>query len=215
MEANPLKAIVIGGAAKARNFDITNYDDPTVEIWGFNAIRPNWIRRWDRMFNLHKYDLLRKYGWPVKLEGEWASENPNVPFMTADEWPDGRMANCTIFPREAMAEVMPRPNYHCNSFDWFIAYATFMSYDEIELHGCMVTTEGLVEQLSARSCIEYWSGYAEGRGTKVTCAKDSNLFAASHVVLSNRVYGYDDCPTYEDKTSNAPPEGSTPYRYDE
>jgi hypothetical protein len=209
-------AIIIGGGAKARNLDVAMCDAEGVEIWGINAIRKKWVPRWDRMFNLHRYDLLRKYGWPVEVDAEWCANHEDIPFYTVDQWPDGRMARTIIFPREKMAEAMPRGDYHCNSFDWLVAYAVYRGgYDSVHLHGVTLTTDGLLEQMSSRACLEYWCGYAEAKGVKIVQSKDCNLFYATHLVLSERVYGYDDCPAYEDRTSNAPPGGQPPYRFDE
>jgi hypothetical protein len=205
-------AIIIGGGAKAKNLDAMEFDNPHTEFWGINAIRPKWVPRWDRMFNIHKYQLLRDYGWPVDIDAQWCADNPQVPFYTADEWPDGRMTRAKIFPREEM-KSMPRSDYHCNSFDWLIAAAIYWGFKEVHLHGCMLTTEGLSEQLSARACAEYWSGYAEGKGVTIVPAKDCNLFYAVHAVISERVYGYEDCPVYEDRTAGA--RKGAPYRYDE
>jgi len=206
------QAVIIGGAAKPKNIDFELFRNPDVEVWGINAIRKKWVPRWDRMFNIHKYELLLHYGWPVDVDAEWASEHPEIPFYTADKWPDGRMSRAKIFPRTEMS-YMPRSNYHCNSFDWLIAFAIHNKFDAVHLHGCQVSLDPM-EQLSARACIEYWAGYAEASGTKIFTAKDCNLFYAFHFVQSKRVYGYDDCPAFEDRTS-AHEAGRAPYRFDE
>lgn len=205
-------AIIIGGGAKARDVDVEFCERHDVEVWGFNAIRKKWVRRWDRMFNIHRYDLLRQYGWPVDIDAEWAADHPHVPFYTADKWPDGRMVRAELFPRDRIAESLPnaRNDYHCNTFDWLIAFACYLEFAEVHLHGCNLTTDGLMEQMSARACVEYWSGFAEGRGTKIVKAPTCNLFLATHMVLSTRLYGYDDSPAYEDRTKDG-----VPYRFDE
>ena len=65
------------------------------------------------------------------------------------------------------------------------------------------------EPISARACLEYWLGVAEGRGVRVTVAEDCDIFAFYHLVKSNMVYGYDDTPIFEDRTR---PAGDVPYK---
>ena len=92
-------------------------------------------------------------------------------------------------------------------------FAIHEGFDEIRLHGWMLALNAVSEQMSARACFEYWAGYAEGRGVKVVTAGDCDMFYAYHIVKSERVYGYDDCPAYEDRTRGA--RSGAPYRYDE
>jgi hypothetical protein len=70
----------------------------------------------------------------------------------------------------------------------------------------------MMEQTSAAKCAEYWVGYAEGLGMKVHVGEDSAMFGVYHLTKTNRVYGYDDSPAYEDRTSEGK---DPPYRYDD
>jgi hypothetical protein len=209
------RAVIIGGTTKSQDFDVSLFDNPDVEIWGINAIRFEWVERWHRMFNLHKYQLLRDYGWPVGAEGRWCAKNRSVPFYSMDPWPDKRIFNWHQFPYEAMASsavlTSARNNYHCNSFDWLMAYAIYCKFDAVDFYGVNLALDGR-EQLSSRACLEYWIGFAEARGIQVRLIK-SDLFYAYNLVKSEKIYGLDDCPYFEDHTKDAP-EGA-PYRYDE
>lgn len=208
------QAVIIGGGAKAKCFDYALIDDKDVEIWGINAIRYDWVPRWDRMFNLHRYALLQKYGWPCWKDAEWAASHKDVPFYTMDEWPDGRMTRSKRFPFEMLMHQYPRGRYHCNSFDWLIAYALFERFSVLHLHGCTLVKDGMMEQMSASRCAEYWAGYAEGQGMKVKTYEDCDLFNAWHLVRSDRTYGLDDSPPWEDRRANAPYPDGQPFRYD-
>ena len=56
------------------------------------------------------------------------------------------------------------------------------------------------EPLSAWACLEYWIGYARGRGIRVVLAEDCNLFYNYRIVRDKRQYGYDDWDLIEDRT---------------
>lgn len=203
-------AIVIGGGSKAKYLSTELACRHDVEVWGINAIRPDWVPKWTRMFNLHRYDLLVKYAWPVYRDAQWCADHPSVRFFTMDKWPDKRMDGAEIFPHHELA-LYPRGKYHCNSCDWLIAYATHLGFKRLYLHGFGLAHEGVMEQVSARACAEYWAGFAEAKGTEVILAEDSDLFTPYHLVRSNRVYGLDDCPPYEDRVTGRDP----PFKYDD
>jgi hypothetical protein len=213
------QAIILGGGAKARCIDLSIIDEPDVEIWDVNFIHAHkdWvgtvIPRIDAVFNIHKYDLLKKYGYPTWRDASWARDHRRgTEIYLADKWPDERIAHAQIFPAAELREVYPRGDYHCNSCDWLIAYALYCGFKEVRLHGFNLEREGLMEQLSAAKCAEYWAGFATGKGMEVIVEKDSAMFGVYHPIKTNRVYGYDDCPAFEDKT----PEGTDPpYRYDD
>lgn len=207
----PLKIAMIGGGAKSKFFKGRGYDFGW-EIWGLNAIRPQerlsdqdpWPRiNWARMFNLHRFDHLnRDCPEYIFWDSSWSKANPKVPVYVIDSW-HGMLANERLFPLEAIKHrLAPRGGfYHAGSFDMLVAYAIFLGATEIAIHGVTLATDSAVaEPISARACLEYWCGFAEGRGIKVTCTEDSNLFYQYHLVKSNSVYGYDDVRLIEDRT---------------
>lgn len=195
------KAIVIGGRATARY--LKGYDK-TWELWGLNAIRPfavEWVldRPWSRMFNLHLWEYLKR-DWSDGLEKDigWAHLHPKVPFYVCDPWAIGALPRQVIFPRRTL-EKMPHGTYHAGSFDWLAAFAAHLKLVALDFHGVGLNMES-GEPLSARACLEYWCGYAEGRGCKITFSPDSQPFAQYHLVKSDTVYGYDDVKLLEDQT---------------
>jgi hypothetical protein len=212
------QVIIIGGAAKASCLDVELCDQEGVEIWAVNLqhTRDPWLPRTDRMFNIHKYELLKAYGYPLVRDAEWCRDNKDTKFYVADRWPDRRMARALIFPRHEIANQFPaaRNEYHCNSCDWLLAYALYEGFEAAHLHGWTLARDGAVEQVSARACAEYWSGFCEGRGMKIVLAADSDLFHPYHLVRTDRVYGYDDCPAWVDESKDRRFDGA-PYRYND
>lgn len=201
------KAIIIGGSAQRRYFK----DDKRSEIWMLNgqwlSSSRDWVPRIDRAFNLHRAKLLKYYKYDLRNEGDWTQENPSIPFYTMDHWPRDIIQNRSgwrQFPFEDMAKKMRRGGYHCGSFDWMVAFAVYLGFKEIEIHGVGLCLEA-GEPISARACLEYWCGYAEGRGVKVTVAPDCDFFHFYHLVKSTLTYGLDDTPIYEDRTKKGVP----------
>lgn len=196
-----MRIVIVGGRAQQKYFGYKLRDQKNVEIWGLNAIRPRWVPYWSRMFNLHTYERLIREDWPVEVEQDWATENPDVPFYVLDKWP--KLASQRIFPGKRLMRDFPRGDYHCGSFDWMVAFAcTMPKVTEIALHGIGLerAVEG-GEPISSRACLEYWCGYAAGHnGIEITCAKDTDLFMFFHVVKSRLIYSYDHTPLVEDRT---------------
>lgn len=174
------------------------------ELWGLNAIRPTWAKHfpWTRWFNLHRYDHMAR-DWATGLVDEiwWAQQHPEIPFYKLDdEWPTTvRLPNPRIFPREAIRRFFKCREYHAGSFDWLVAYAIYLRFQEIRIHGVNLNLES-GEPISARACLEYWCGQAEARGIRVVTV-DCGFFCQYHYVRSQTLYGYDDVKLVEDRAS--------------
>lgn len=189
--------VAIFGGAQIRDFGAVAVLDDSWEMWGLNNVIPACVPRWTRWFNLHHYRTLRRE-WAHGLANElaWAHLNPRLPCYVLESW--GRKLPCErIFPRKQLAK-MPRGNYHCGSFDWMVAFAVLLGAEEISLHGIGVAYEG-GEPMSAHACLEYWCGYAEGRGIAVH-AHDVNCFYNYRIVRDRKAYGYDDWDLVEDRS---------------
>lgn len=229
-----MRIILVGSLVKRRYLEETLKQEGTGEVWGLNAIYPKWIdeRQWSRRFNLHTYENLQRYKWKPEYfqrEVDFSRNRPEVPFYTIDEWPEPHdLAGWKRWPVEAMDDTFPRRSrYHCGSFDWMVAFAVYLNsghgsgghaisepVHEIVLHGTALTMEA-GEPISARACLEYWCGVAEGHGIKVTVAEDGALFDFYHLVRSDLCYGLDDTPVVEDKRSYSPNKGKAPYDYED
>lgn len=222
-----MKIILVGSLVKERYFP-KDIDYSTTEVWGLNAIYPKFVQAWSRRFNLHTYENLQRYKWKpefFKREVVFSAQYPRIPFYTIDEWPQThKLAGQKLLPFTWMDDALRRNRYHSGSFDWMVAFAIYLDgcgdselyqqIDEIIIHGCALTMEA-GEPISARACLEYWCGVAEGKGIKVTVAEDSALFDFYHLVRSDLCYGLDDTPVVEDKRSNSPNKGRAPYDYED
>lgn len=199
MKKKPLRVVMVGGAVRRPDEVISKFRKGW-EVWGLNAIYPNWGSHiaWARRFNLHLWaHLLRDWKGGLRAEIGMAQLMPQVPLYVLDPWRPGALPNEKIFPREALAK-MPRGDYHAGSFDWLIAFALFLGAKEISLHGVGLSLDSpRDEPISARACLEYWIGVAEGKGVKVQCI-DCDLFFQYHLVRSRTVYGYDDVKLVEE-----------------
>jgi hypothetical protein len=191
-----LKIAIVGPSAAQRSVDLY---DQTWTFWGINSCYRRLAARWAAMFNLHRLahlerDVPQYIGW----DAAFSRLNPKVKMVVVDTW-RGLLKNQVIFPR-AELEHQPRSDYHASSFDWMLAYAVHLGAKIVSVHGANFALDSnRDEPISARACLEYWAGYAEGRGTRVWTAGDCDLFLQYHLVASRTVYGYDDVVMVEDR----------------
>lgn len=182
-----MRIAIIGGKVEQRYFDRSKYD----QVWMLNG---QWLSRPWAMpthgFNLHPIKLLKKYRYQFDNEIGWANANPDR-FITMDRWPGVKKPNVLDFKKLG--------SYHCGSFDWMVAYATTLKPKSISLHGIGLCLEA-GEPISARACLEYWCGFARGKGIDIIPAADTDIFHFYHLVKSHLIYGVDDTPIYEDRT---------------
>lgn len=199
IEPKPLRVAMVSGAASA-NPVITRFSQGW-EVWGLNAIYPPWQShiRWARRFNLHRWEHLKR-DWAAGLRAEINGANAlDVPLYVLDPWRKGALKKEIVLPRESL-EALPRGGkYHAGSFDIMVAYAISLGAKEISIHGVSLALDGNREEpISARACLEYWIGVAEGRGIKVEMV-ECDLFYQYHLVRSATTYGWDDVQLVEER----------------
>ena len=203
-----MKVAIIGGCAKK--------SDGVLElgrewhIWGVNACWPEWLMRsyirLDKWFHLHRRAEL-KDEIPEHLEAfeKWCLAHDEIEIVLLEMWEN--LPKATIFPRDEVRRI-GRGDYHCGSFDWMVAYAILLGVEEIYLAGIKLHTES-GEPQSSGPCLEYWCGFAEARGIKITTSPSCDLFYNWHLVKSHYVYGYDKWDLIEDRTAAADAQVST------
>lgn len=167
--------------------------DDSWAIWGINSAHRKLRARWGLMFNLHRYaHLERDCPEYIDWDADFSKLNPSVPIVVIDDW-GGRLKNQVIFPGEGIASTAPRGWYHASSFDWLVATSVWMKADQILIAGTRFALDGPGDEpISAQACLEYWCGYAEGRGCRIVVGGGTTLFKQYHIVESDSVYGYDD-----------------------
>lgn len=192
-----MKIAIIGNGAQAGA--ATMYDS-TWKFWGMNSVhrrRDVYVPRWHLMANLHRLPHLeRDVPQYVDWDATFSRRNPKVPMLVCDSW-KGLLKNQVIYPRAVIAK-MPRGEYHASSFDMLVAYALHLKATHIHLHGAHFALDSPREEpISARPCLEYWCGYAQGRGVEVREISCHGLFKQFHLVMTDSYYGFDDVQMIE------------------
>jgi hypothetical protein len=201
-----MKVAIIGHGAAIGAAGI--YQGTGWKIWGINSVHRNALVRgpqdWDAMFNLHRLaHLERDCPQYVDWDSTFSRRNPKVPMVVVDTW-GGLLEREVIYPRKAIAK-MPRGEYHASSFDMAVAYAIHLKAKVIHLHGANFATDSPREEpISARACLEYWCGYAQGRGIELRAFSCHGLFRQFHLVMSDSYYGFDDVQMIEERGRRAP-----------
>ena len=164
-------AVTIWGYATERDPACWWQQDSGAEVWGFNPpggytaelVEKHGVARW---FELHDLDIHRQRERWAYLDwlGKLAAEGTKV--YTLDGPVPRGIPGSLMFPRGSMLDrlVPLRSDYHCGSVDWTMAYAIALGVPKVVLAG-MDFSGG--EPDSARACLEYWVGFAEGRGCTV------------------------------------------------
>lgn len=101
--------------------------------------------------------------------------------------PNKLVPKATVYPRKQVEALTPRGEYHAGSFDWLVALAILEGFTHIQITGVNFALGG--EPISARPCLEYWIGVAEGRGIKVDVI-GGDCFRIFHLVRSDIPYGF-------------------------
>ena len=173
--------------------DLAPFRNPEFEIWGFNS-HPQHPDKYDRWFQLHKrHQLTQQWRPALDIHLNWLQSKCEIPVYTTDIWRD--VPTSQVFPKDRIEDAFPRGDYHCGSFDWLVSFAILERFKEIHVYGVNFATGG--EPISARPCLEYWLGLAEGKGI-TTHVEGGDLFHYMHLVKSKKQYGYDWTDLVED-----------------
>jgi hypothetical protein len=217
------KLILVGMNARTRND--APWDGPD-EIWSLNeAYTEAWLKRWDRLFQIHKQSdwerrnnmadpnhalyLRGKPGACVFCAGTGKASKDNVeivcPFCEGGTYtPPAHRAGKLVYMQEAypdvpgaialpydeMAElsrqVVGAP-YFTSTFALMLVFAAgWMHYSEIECYGFGMESDS--EYANQRPCAEFWTGYCQARGVKVT-APGSAMFTGEQYAYGDSLMG--------------------------
>lgn len=127
------------------------------EIWGVNDLL---LRRPVKLtFQIHNIDKLPHKDF-LNVEAQVEEINKlGIPVIIREKhrlFPTG-----IIFPYDKMSV-----QYFSNTIAYMIAYAVYKGATEIEMYGVALLLKD--EYANQRPCIEFWIGYAIGKGVKVT-----------------------------------------------
>ena len=97
----------------------------------------------------------------------WLRECP-LPIYTTEPFPDN--PNAVVFPVDRLASAYK--DYFSCTFAYQIALAIDEGFQEIAVHGLELIYGTQREATVERACVDWWLGYAQGRGIKVTIPAD-------------------------------------------
>lgn len=165
-----MKVILIGSA--------DNWQDAPLEgeTWGIHAVCLH--RDVKMVWHLHRFEE-EYYSGAADSETkikEYVNEN-KIPMMCLNKHDD--IPTSMEFPIEDMF-----PQYSESSISYMVWYAIHIGATEIELYGIMMAAfDEYHEQLKS---VEYWIGYARGKGIKVTINEPTAICKGRQ-----GLYGYD------------------------
>ena len=164
------------------------WPDAETEVWGFNELYRVYdptLYRFTRWFELH----IRSYFANPEWHAHALFLNRLLDLGVTVYLPkrDAAVIRSKFYPRAKVAALSPHGEYHAGSFDWMVALAIAEGFTEITLYG--VDFAGGGEPISARACLEYWLGVAEGRGI-VTRVVGGDVFRIFHLTRSDTPYGF-------------------------
>ena len=161
-----MKVAILGTAG---GWERAPWGDPAWEIWGLNDLYRQFLpyhrARVSRWFELHGNTPLTRVRRPAD---HWeALESLHVPVYTLHDLPT--VTRTVPYPLAEILAWAPRRYFAC-TMAYQIALALSEHADAVSLYGLPLTyaREALIE----RPCVEWWLGYAEGRGVQVSVDHD-------------------------------------------
>lgn len=147
------------------------------ETWGLNDFilrRP--VKLTFEMHNIEKYIEEKLFNIEKEIE---EINRLGIPVITQKK--HKFLPTAIPFP----INEMPM-KYFTSTMAYMTAYAIYRGATEIEMYGVALYLKR--EYTQQRSCLEFWIGYAKGKGIKVTVHGQSTLFSTKPYV---GLYGYD------------------------
>lgn len=160
-----MKKVAIVGCAETWSF--APFNDLSVEIWTFNHLMFEKVPRFNRYFDLHI--PYKNYFKSFPEYAEFLKNNQDKLYIM-DKHSD--FPNANVIDWKKISEDF-RHEYFTSTMAWLVALAIYEGYQEISLYGVDLLL--LDEYAEQKPCIEYWLGYAEGKGIKVNIQESSNL----------------------------------------
>lgn len=198
------RAVAIIGLYKAGLW-IDHFNAPGTEVWSLNhAHEILGGVKFHRYFELHRRLYLQTHepdNFTARVKWMRTLKRHDVPVYTWEVWPECKTNR--LYPKSDVEALSPHGDYHLGSFDWMVALAILEGYETIRLYGVDFSRGG--EPIGARACLEYWLGFAEGRGIGVEVFGRGDVFKTYQLLRSSRQYGFEDVHLVEEATGPALP----------
>lgn len=149
------------------------YDDPEWEIWGCNEMS---IERADRWFELHPMSVQNQ------RELEWLKKCEQPLYVLRK---NKQVRSGITYPLNAICATLKVKPYFTCTFAYEIAFALYEGFTTIGLWGCNLPMGSPRERIFETRCVEWWLGFAQGRGVKVVIPEEDSLAKCRYL------YGYD------------------------
>jgi hypothetical protein len=149
-----------------------DFNPDEFEIWAIaHACLGDPLPRADRIFEIHKWDEVVKWGSPQA----WALF-PNAPVYLQEARPD--VPHSIAFPFDEIAaqfNIFPdrKESNMSNSISWMIALAITEGFEEIHVYG--VNMSHHTEYGTQKPSCEYYLGLAKGMGKAIYVPAESDL----------------------------------------
>lgn len=159
------------------------------EVWAINAMGD--VIACDLVFHMDDVRIqeIRAAARPesnIAAMLQWLKTSP-VPVMTSRAHPD--YPALIEFPFEEVANSVGEV-YFNNTVAYAVAYAIHRGVEQISLFGCDYIYPNASKGEKGRACVEYWLGFAQARGIKVTLPKNTPLCDSMDCGTDEDVYAY-------------------------
>jgi hypothetical protein len=184
------KVSIVGFAPTSMSDVQFVWDDPDMEVWGLNQLYMAFppivakATRWFQIHHRHSYDI--NVGRDVGHH-EWLTKQRTFPIYMQNKEPDVPLS--IRFPKEDIVAMFG--SYFTNSISWEIALAIMEGFQEISIFGVDMAQIG--EYKYERPSVEFFCGWARGRGIKL------NIPAKSDLLKTMWLYPYEDSGVFREK----------------
>lgn len=155
------------------------FDDDEFEIWAIaHACLGDPLKRVDRIFEIHKWDEVVKWGSPQS----WEKLHPDVPVYIREVRED--VPHSVAFPFDRLAKKFKifDDREECmmtNSISWMVGLALDEDFEEIHIYGVNMSHSS--EYGFQKPSCEYYLGLAKGMGKKIYVPTESDLCKSFHL----------------------------------
>jgi len=179
------------------------------EVWCINALGD--IFACDRVFHMDDVRIqeIRAAAAPdsnIATMLAWLKSHPG-PVITSRAHPD--YPGLVEFPLQEFLTEIDGSAYFNSTAAYAIAYAIYLGVEHLAVFGNDFTYENSHHAEKGRACVEWWLGYAKGRGMQITVPHVSSLLDACNSP-ADRLYGYDTLEVQIQRTADGPIVTKTP-----